>query len=351
MKAELAVISRYPARYVGIVRQNRSTQTRSKRCLGTVVGLVLTSLSFADDLATMRYVRLDSTGKVLSDGATSVTATCIEDRNTGLTWELKSNDAGLRDARHTYSWHAVPRHLTVARCETTECNVPAYIAAANAAGLCGARNWRLPAREELRSIVDYARVYPGPTINTAVFNSTSAHFYWSANEDAGDRRNAWGIGFAFGFDYAYPKENAAHVRLVRRSRNPARAPFEILADGSVRDGEHGLVWQRCSSGQLWNGTICTGSATRLTFAEAQTRSQIPWRLPTLTELTRLVDTTRTAPAIDHATFPNTEMTSYWSDTPLAGRPPMMWLVNFMYGDSYADAADERAAVRWVRDAE
>jgi len=77
----------------------------------------------------------------------------------------------------------------------------------------------------LRSLVDYTRPYPRPTINAAFFPNTVANFYWSATPDASDARNTWGLGFAYGFDYAYPKENAAHVRLVRGITSPPEIRF------------------------------------------------------------------------------------------------------------------------------
>ena len=49
-----------------------------------------------------------------------------------------------------------------ARCDTAK-----FVADVNAAGLCGAGDWRLPTREELRSIVDYSRY--DPAIDTAWF--------------------------------------------------------------------------------------------------------------------------------------------------------------------------------------
>lgn len=317
--------------------------------MGCAISVAFASASGASELPETRYVRLDSSGKVCTHCASS-TAACIEDRKTGLVWELKTTDNKLRDMRHTYAWQHTRRAASVARCAQPECNASDYVAAVNASRLCGATDWRLPSREELRSIVDYTRAYPGPTIDTDWFSATAANFHWSSNEDASDLRSAWGIGFAFGFDYAYPKESAAHARLVRHARDEITAPTEALADGTLHDKKQRLIWQRCSEGQQWNGATCTGMANRMTFAQTQVESKqrSPWLLPTLPELAGLVDTTRTAATINSDYFPNTQAISYWSVTPLAGRPSMMWLVNFQYGDNFVDSSDERAAVRWVR---
>lgn len=45
--------------------------------------------------------------------------------------------------------------------------------------LAGHDDWRLPGVVELASIVDYGKVPPGPTINTAVFPDTLPDVYWT----------------------------------------------------------------------------------------------------------------------------------------------------------------------------
>ncbi len=161
---------------------------------------------------------------------------CVFDRNTGLTWEVKSRQPGLHYHLNTYSWFdpkparngglagepggktcrttpSDPSHDQHAR--DTACDTRRFVQAVNRETLCSAQDWRLPRREELRSLVDYRIPYPGPTINTRAFPNTVAQFYWSADTAAAEASEAWGIGFAFGFDYAYYKSNRVHVRLVR----------------------------------------------------------------------------------------------------------------------------------------
>ncbi len=149
-------------------------------------------------------------------------AFCIRDNNTGLLWEAKTRDGGLRDASQTYSWYVPHFHLNGGfagyknrgKCSLAQCNTQSYIDAINQLRLCGSKRWRLPTREELRSIVDYTVKYPGPTINQHFFPNTRNQFYWSAVPDANDKDSAWGIGFSFGYDYAYFKSDHGYVRLV-----------------------------------------------------------------------------------------------------------------------------------------
>ncbi len=170
-----------------------------------------------------RFIKFDSAGKPLENpGSREVNWSCILDRKTGLLWEIKSNDGLLRDSQHTFSWYepdakrngGFSGYRNKGRCSLAQCNTHAYIAAINQKHLCGNTDWRLPTREELRSIVDYQIRYPGPTINTNLFPNTVSQFYWSSDPDASDKDSAWGIGFSFGYDYAYFKSDLGYVRLV-----------------------------------------------------------------------------------------------------------------------------------------
>ncbi|WP_455222907.1 Lcl C-terminal domain-containing protein [Kaarinaea lacus] len=144
------------------------------------------------------------------------------DNDTGLLWEVKTHDTGLQDAVQTYSWF-VPHpqinggfagYENHGQCSLTVCNTQSYVDAINKTRLCGSNRWRLPTREELRSIVDYQVKYPGPTVNQKYFPNTQSQFYWSSVPDANDKDSAWGIGFSFGYDYAYFKSDLGYVRLV-----------------------------------------------------------------------------------------------------------------------------------------
>ena len=203
--------------------------TTIRYILGINYLAVITALfSGAVNAAEPRFVPLNAAGQALSAEQRQELHEwpCVMDKTTGLLWEGKSRQAGLHFQGNTYNWFN-PDHRrngglagepSGRTCrdgsQKHACDTQRFIDAVNKEKLCGQFDWRLPTREELRSLVDYRAPYPGPAINTDAFPNQRAQFYWSANSKASEPLEAWGIGFAFGFDYAYFKNNKVHARLV-----------------------------------------------------------------------------------------------------------------------------------------
>lgn len=166
-----------------------------------------------------RFIKLDAQGAPTN--RPDAPWDCVLDRKTALIWEVKTNQ-GLRNNKNTYTWYAArssQRGITEGvrnggQCVNSECDTKSFIEAVNQSGLCGFHKWRLPSREELRSLVDYHLRPPKPTINSSYFPHTLPQFYWSATTDANDPGSAWGIGFTFGYDYSYFKSDLGYARLV-----------------------------------------------------------------------------------------------------------------------------------------
>ena len=186
----------------------------------------LTSKMADNPQTPQRYVKLDINGRVVQNSTDEHPWHCVLDTNTSLIWETKTRDGGLQDANHTYSWYVTdnstnggfPGYQNKGICPLEKCNTQSYIDSINQNKLCNVTTWRLPTREELRSLVNYQIKYPGPVIDQYYFPNTSSQFYWSAVPDANDKDSAWGIGFSFGYDYAYFKSDHGYVRLVSEAQ-------------------------------------------------------------------------------------------------------------------------------------
>jgi len=126
--------------------------------------------------------------------------------------------------------------------------------------------------------------------------------------------------------------------------------FSVSADSTeVTDHRSGLVWQRCSAGQLYAAGACTGSAATFTHEQAllHARSQPGWRLPNVKELSSLVDETRSFPAIDPI-FPQTPADLFWTSSPRSHPPRIAWYVNFDGGSVGSENRGYAFPVRLVR---
>ena len=130
------------------------------------------------------------------------------------------------------------------------------------------------------------------------------------------------------------------------------APYTLSPDGTeVTDSKTGLTWRRCSEGQAWSGTTCTGTALAYTHEQALARAQTQtgWRLPDVKELASLADRSPGNPAIDPTVFPGAVSSWYWSSSPFAGISSSAWVVNFANGlVSYYSRSLYQSYVRLVR---
>ncbi len=158
------------------------------------------------------YTKLDASGAALP--ASAAAWSCVKDNTTGLTWEIKTADGGLRDMSMLYTNYG----------DNRAGDASSFVTAVNAVGLCGHRDWRLPTLDELQSIVDYGRV--NPAIDTAFFINTppakwggvywdSAATYCSSSPVAGDPASAWCVDFFTGVLVFIGRNSVSAVRLVR----------------------------------------------------------------------------------------------------------------------------------------
>jgi hypothetical protein len=126
-----------------------------------------------------------------------------------------------------------------------------------------------------------------------------------------------------------------------------------LNGAEVTDKRTGLVWARCSVGQSWNGSTCTGSVSSLTHEAAlqHAAGQGSWRLPSVKELASLADRGCSYPAIDVTAFPGAPSVKYWSSSPHVGFFDSAWVVSFDIGSARNNSRNEYEAVRLVRESQ
>jgi hypothetical protein len=147
------------------------------------------------------------------------------------------------------------------------------------------------------------------------------------------------------------------------------ADFDVRADGTAIHLPTGLMWMRCSLGQVWNGTTCTGSILSLPVwgnALQTIRSinagtsdadgdgapgfagQTDWRMPNIKELVSITEACRRGPALNNVVFPNAPAGSnHWSSSTPHAIASVAW-----YWDSQAGlvsfTSKESTAFRVVR---
>ncbi len=133
-------------------------------------------------------------------------------------------------------------------------------------------------------------------------------------------------------------------------------------NGTINDPETGLIWKKCSEGQVWDGVDnnCTGTDSTFTWQGALQRaqdvnagsagenlSQTDWRLPNFKELDSIVELRCTFPAINDTAFPNTPSQRFWTSTP-SFSPSLAWYVTFQSGYDGGNGKENSYRVRLVR---
>jgi hypothetical protein len=181
-------------------------------------GRDVTNNDDSDGHAGFSFTKISSTGASLPASATNWN--CVKDNVTGLMWEVKTTDGGLHDKNHTYTWYEPDNTKNGGdagtqnggSCQGSQCDTNAYVKAVNSVGYCGYKDWRMPANQELTSIVDMSRFEPAIDIN--YFPNTES-WYWSSSPYAYLSGRAWYVGFYYGdsnYDFKY---RTVFVRLVR----------------------------------------------------------------------------------------------------------------------------------------
>ena len=154
---------------------------------------------------------------------------------------------------------------------------------------------------------------------------------------------------------------AVQAQTCKPESIPASTPNSQLqdnGDGTITDTKTGLIWKRCLEGQ--SGSDCaSGSAEAFTWEQALQRAQTVnsgggfagasvWRVPTIKELSSLVEHQCVDPAINLTRFPNASYDWLWSSSAVAGYASYAWGVFFDFGYVNWSSEDDSGQVRLVR---
>ena len=131
----------------------------------------------------------------------------------------------------------------------------------------------------------------------------------------------------------------------------------VTKEHIVVDLERQIEWLRCSVGQRWNGSQCSGNIINLSLDMVPKALEIAneqlgggWRLPSKAELKSIVCKECPSPKIDKEIFPNTDNAPYWTGDQSIFNSKFHVSVNFHTGFSFNRFSPiKELAVRLVRD--
>ncbi|MCW7753414.1 DUF1566 domain-containing protein [Desulfobotulus sp. H1] len=150
--------------------------------------------------------------------------------------------------------------------------------------------------------------------------------------------------------------------------------YKDNGDGTVTDTETDLQWMRCSLGQTWDGSTCTGEAKMFNWNNALAAAsshhfagKSDWRVPAIEELNSLVycssgkrkvwqpgisggacDEDYQKPTIHTDAFPHAPAEIFWSSTSNTNYRYAAWCLPFFNGSVTYDSKGIGGRVRLVR---
>ncbi len=179
--------------------------------------LILSLFMSISNIVIADFVKLSNEGEVLDFENSNWS--CVLDQKTSLVWEVKGETEGLQYTMNTYTWFdgdtGRKNNMYSKNCYWGEgCNTQSYIDDINEAQLCTYSNWRLPTRDELKTIINYY-ADDDILIDLDFFPNTQMGTYWTSMTAKDNPSLAYEIPFFFGGSIVREKYIDTYIRLVR----------------------------------------------------------------------------------------------------------------------------------------
>jgi uncharacterized protein DUF1566 len=206
--------------------------------------------------------------------------------------------------------------------------------------LAGRRDWRLPARIELVSLIDFTQARLG-NVNADAFPNPPRECVWACSSTPSNPLWAWIVDFSNGGSGWAEKVTPCGVRCVAGSRTATPPPerYDLHTRDEVHDLKTLLSWRAAAApgpvswGQAYD--YCLGLGTG-------------WRLPSTMELQTLIDQTRVLSAVDPTAFPGSPDDYFWTSSIFDNTPTQAWFVSIGAGNTYWLSTTEAHRARCVR---
>ena len=178
--------------------------------------LILSLFMSISNIAIADFVKLSSEGEILDFESSNWS--CVLDQKTSLIWEVKGETEGVQYTMNTYTWFdgdtGRKNNMYSKNCYWGEgCNTQSFVDDINEAQLCTYTNWRLPTRDELKTIINYYG--DDILIDLDFFPNTQKETYWTSMTAKDNRSLAYEIPFFFGGSIVREKSLDTYIRLVR----------------------------------------------------------------------------------------------------------------------------------------
>ncbi len=134
------------------------------------------------------------------------------DIDTGLMWEVKTKE----NIKHQYVWNkeSIKNSLQAEALTDSVTDAFLYAEKLNAQNFGGFNDWRVPTREELKTLLTKKK-NNNYYIKLALSCNTLSNGYWSSTTYKNFKHYAWFVYFNLGNEYHYSKYYNYYVRCVR----------------------------------------------------------------------------------------------------------------------------------------